>query len=129
MAGTTEEGQQSVGEDMSVDSSKTLTLRLYTNALGSLVETSVLADVTEATPGNQPGYAAIVLNKPSFSVDADGTITYSPSERFVATGAWTAVNGAYIEDGTRLRWYSDFSGALAPSQSGDGIIVNMTTEV
>ena len=128
MAGTPEEGQQSIGLDASVQSAFTLTLRLYTNALGTLSETSVLADVTEATGANQPGYAAVTLTNANFSVDADGTVTYSPNPLFTATGTWTAVNGAYIEDGTRLRWYDDFSAGRAPVL-GEAIRVDFTTEV
>lgn len=128
MAGTPEEGQQSVGFDASVNSNFTHTLRLYTNTIGTLSVTSVLADVTEAVIGTHPGYAAVILDNTNYSVSADGVITYSPSEIFVATGAWANVTGAYIDDGSRLRHYSDFPAPVTLAD-GEALRINITTTI
>lgn len=130
MAGTPEEGQQSIGLDASLSSSFALRLKLYTNTIGTLTTTSVLADVTEADITNHPGYPATgrLLNLANFSVDADGTITYVPGEVFTATAPWTSVTGAAITDGTRLRHYSDFASPITLT-TGQAIRIQMITEV
>ena len=75
-----------------------LTLGLFTNAAGTLSESSVWADITQ--PGTGSGYEERSLSQGSFTVDAQGDVTYSPQQQWTATADWTGgdVTGYYIRN-------------------------------
>ena len=73
-----------------------LTLGLFTNAAGTLTETSAWAAVTQPSG---TGYAEITLVQGTFVVSADGTVTY-PQQQWTATADWTGgdIQGFYIRN-------------------------------
>ena len=74
---------------------ETYTLGLFTNAVGALTETSTWSSVTQPSG---TGYAEITLVAGTFTVDANGTVTY-PQQEWTATADWTGtVQGYYIRN-------------------------------
>ena len=72
-----------------------MSLGLYTNPIGTLVDSDVLANIIPQ-PGT--GYAPIVLLAGDWVVGASGLVT-RPDSLFTATSAdWAAVTGAYTFD-------------------------------
>lgn len=73
-----------------------LTIGLFTNAAGSLTETSTWSNVTQPSG---TGYAEISLSQGTFVVDANGTVTY-PQQQWTAGADWTGgdVQGYYIRN-------------------------------
>ena len=73
-----------------------LTIGLFTNAAGTLTETSTWSAVTQPSGS---GYAEIALVQGTFTVDANGTVTY-PQQQWAAGDDWTGgdIQGYYIRN-------------------------------
>jgi hypothetical protein len=73
-----------------------LTLGLFTNVTDDLTETSVWADVTQPSGS---GYAEVSLTQGTFTVAADGFVTY-PQQSWTANADWSpgTVYGYYVRN-------------------------------
>lgn len=110
----------------STNASNNLTLRLYTAVSGSLGESTVLGDFTEAT---FPGYSAATLTNSSWGNASTSTgtssSTYGSAQTFTrsSTGSNEAVLGYYVEDATAtvLVYAEAFAATANMANNGDSI--------
>lgn len=98
MAGiTVNEGLSYIGNVLyKAATQETFTIGLFTNAAGTLDETSVWAGITQPAGS---GYAEITLVAGTWTVDANGTVTY-PQQQWTAGDNWTGgdITGYYIRN-------------------------------
>lgn len=96
MAGITPlEGQDYIAEVLYEQSTtpQNITLGLFVNTTGTLTESSVWANITQASGG---GYAEIAFTPGTFTISSGGVATY-PSQSWIATANWaSAVFGYYV---------------------------------
>lgn len=96
MAGfTVNEGRSYLANVLYKDAAnETYTLGLFTNAPATLTTSSAWAAVTQPAGS---GYAEITLVAGTFTVDANGTVTY-PQQQWTAGDTWTGgdVQGYYV---------------------------------
>jgi len=128
MAGITPyEGDQLVGnllyKNADVDRGTSLELLLFT-APTTLTKSMVLADLTEVTGY---GYARKTLVDGSWTVNADGTVSYAQQTFTPSGGSWSNVQGyAIITTGTAPVILHIERGAGAPYTVADGQPFNVT---
>ena len=99
MAGITpDEGQDYIADVLysQAVAPQVLTMGLFTNATGVLTETSVWADITQASG---TGYSENTLTAGSWTVSPGGVATYA-TQSWIAGANWVAdVYGYYVRTG------------------------------
>jgi hypothetical protein len=110
-----------------VAGSKDLTLKLYTNNLGTLVDTLIASSFVEAVGG---GYAAKTITNGSWTIGTAALrqATYA-KQTWTFTGALTGpqtIYGYYLVDSDGVaQWAQEFSTPFTPVNNGDPLSITL----